>query len=80
MFVAGSAGDSALKTPLIAGVTYNGNTVTLSWSNGVPPFTVQVNVNVATTNWSNLGTTSNQSLTVPASGSRSFFRIKGSSN
>jgi hypothetical protein len=77
LYIAGAAGDSTLKTPRIGSVTYNGSTVTLNWVNGIAPFTVQRSTSLSPASWSNVGTTTNQSLTVPAPGNTGFFRVSG---
>lgn len=73
-----AAGTNAL-TPLmsITNTTYSANSLTVNWKDGVPPFTVESNTNLAGTNWVLSTSTTNQYLTVPNAGSQTFIRVRG---
>jgi len=55
----------------------SGGNVTLTWTGGTPPFTVQKKVNLTDAAWQDQTTTSERSYTVGASGSSGYFRVVG---
>jgi hypothetical protein len=77
----------ALGTPTAAGiprpqadlqlgaVSRSGNNLTLSWSGGTGPFTVQRKASLADAAWSTVATTPDRSASVPIEGSTGFFRV-----
>jgi len=85
LYTAGAAGHSAfgstvIKTPTITSVKYSGGSVTVTWINGIAPFTVQTKANLTDATWTPIGgSTSGQTLTFPVTGAHGFFRISGAS-
>lgn len=63
-------------TPIRVAVTLSGNTLGLSWTGGLPPYTVQVR-SALDAPWQNLLTTTTLMTTVPVTNSAAFFRISG---
>jgi hypothetical protein len=72
----GSVGLSPL--PIVTSFSRTGNSVSLSWIGGLPPFTIQSKANLTDASWSTVGTTSNHSFTGAISGSSAFVRVRGS--
>lgn len=63
-------------TPIRVAVTLTGNTLGLSWTGGLPPYSVQVR-SALDGPWQNLLTTNDLKTTVPVTNSAAFFRISG---
>ena len=56
-------------------VTASSNSLTLSWSGGTGPYLIQEKLSLTDTNWMNLLTTSNTTVTVARVGAAGFFRV-----
>ncbi len=54
-----------------------GTNVTLSWTNGVPPFVVQRSEALGASNWNTVLTTNGQSVQLPVTNASGFFRVLG---
>ena len=67
-------------TLTITSVKVGNNSVSLSWSGGTPPFVVQSNTRLGTTNWVNGTTTSASNAVVAVGGAQMFFRVSGKAN
>ena len=63
-------------TPIRVAVTLTGNTLGLSWTGGLPPYSVQVR-GALDGPWQNLLTTNDLKTTVSVTNSAAFFRISG---
>ncbi|HVY68489.1 MAG TPA: LamG-like jellyroll fold domain-containing protein [Verrucomicrobiae bacterium] len=61
---------------LSVGAQLLAGTPTLTVNGGTGPFLVQIKVNVNDTNWMNLVTTSNRSISLPKMGPTAFFRVR----
>jgi hypothetical protein len=57
------------------GITRNGNMVTIRWSGGTGPFTVQKKATLSDANWVDVAMTSMREATVPIEGNTGFFRV-----
>lgn len=57
--------------------TRNGDNLTLQWSGGAAPFTVQKRAGLGAATWTDVQTTSDRSLTVPIDGAANFYRVVG---
>ena len=91
-FTAGIAGDGALEDHGLFGVlsftsefvvtqaTQNGTNLTLSWRGGVGPFVVQMKTDIASQTWTDVTTTSENTVTVPMDGTTGFFRVSSAGN
>jgi hypothetical protein len=75
-FSATLGGFEVPTTPIRVAVTLTGNTLGLSWSGGLPPYSVQVR-SALDGPWQNLLTTNDLKTTVPVTNSATFFRISG---
>src|SRR5262249_52436359 len=51
------------------------NGLIMTWSGGSPPYQLQEKTSLSQTNWTDVLTTTNLSVTVPLTGAASFFRI-----
>ncbi len=49
--------------------------ISLNWAGGTPPYTIESNSQLGTTNWVNVLTTSATTAVIPSSGARNFYRI-----
>ena len=72
--------DVAGTTTSTTGLRFNAPTfangmITLSWTGGTAPFLVQAKASLSDTNWENVLTTSNRTVTLPAAGFTRFFRV-----
>jgi hypothetical protein len=76
LYNAGTNGVSPL--PIITTLSRSGNSVTLNWTGGLPPFTIETKANITDTTWSTLGTTSNHSFTGAVGSTTGFVRVRGS--
>jgi uncharacterized protein (TIGR03118 family) len=85
-FTAGIAGDGKVEdhglfgslssvVPTITSITDQGIAATIGWAGGVGPFLLQKKLSLSDTNWWNLLTTTNRSVTVAQEGASGFFRI-----
>jgi len=83
---AGGLTDSATLTigvtlpagPLQASLAVQGNELWLKWIGGVPPYQVEMNTNLAGTNWVRLGSmATNTSLLITPSNAAMFYRVGG---
>ncbi len=52
-----------------------GNSITLSWSGGVPPYLLQKKFTVTDTNWIDVATLTNTTTSVVIEGDMAFFRV-----
>ncbi len=59
----------------ISGITATGSVVQLTWSGGTAPYLVQMKTSLNESNWLNIVTTSNTSVTIPKVGDSAFFRV-----
>lgn len=55
----------------------SGSDVILTWTGGTAPFTVQKKSALSDATWQDVGTTSERTYTVPASGTTGYFRVGG---
>ena len=72
--------DAAIITvaqPIRLNVTRTGTNVDLTWTGGLPPYVVQQATTLSPNAWSNVLTTSNQNASLPATSTKSFFRVIG---
>ena len=91
-FTAGIAGGGAVEdhglfgsidvvAPLqFTAVSPNGATLTLSWTGGAAPYTVQRKVNVTDSLWLDVVVTPDQTASVPADSATGFFRLQDSAS
>jgi uncharacterized protein (TIGR03118 family) len=91
-FTAGIAGDGAIEdhglfgalayTPafLFTQAVRNGNTLTLSWRGGVPPYVVQMKTDVSAQTWTDVKTVSDTTADVTIEGTSGFFRVSSAAN
>lgn len=75
LYQAGQAGLTPLLS--ITNAAVSGNSLTLHWKGGVPPFKIESTTNLGGTNWTESATTTNQSTTIPAGNGSAFFRVRG---
>src|SRR4029077_13602282 len=76
LYNSGANGLSPL--PVITSLTRTGNSVTINWFGGLPPFTIESKAQLNSSAWSTVGTTSNHSFTGSVGGSTGFLRVRGS--
>jgi hypothetical protein len=69
LFTLASSGD------IVASVSASGGNITITWTGGTGPFTVQKKTTLTDAQWSTAGTTPNRTITLPASGNTGFFRV-----
>ena len=85
-FTAGIAGTGSLEdhglfgsisatVPTLTSIVNKGLGAAITWAGGIPPFLLQKKASLSDTNWSNLLTTTNRSVTVAREDSSSFYRI-----
>jgi uncharacterized protein (TIGR03118 family) len=91
-FTAGIAGTGAIEehglfgsitfTPafLFSQATRNGNTLTLSWRGGVPPYVIQMKSDIASQTWTDVKTVSETTADVPIDSAVGFFRVSSVAN
>jgi hypothetical protein len=63
--------------PINLSVTKSGNNLTLTWTGGTGPFTVQKKTTLLDAQWSDVTTTETRQATVTIEGETGFFRISG---
>ena len=72
----GLFGSIAAITPVFTGITNNAAGITLSWAGGgAGPFVVQESTDLSSTNWINVATTTNLSVTITNTNRAGFFRL-----
>jgi hypothetical protein len=69
LFTLASSGD------IVASVSASGGNITITWTGGTGPFTVQKKTTLTDAQWTTAGTTAARTITLPASGNTGFFRI-----
>jgi hypothetical protein len=69
LFTLASSGD------IVASVSASGGNITITWTGGTGPFTVQKKTTLTDASWTTAGTTPDRTITLPASGNTGFFRI-----
>jgi hypothetical protein len=60
---------------ITASVNASGGNITITWTGGAGPFTVQKKTTLTDAAWTIAGTTSERTITLPASGNTGFFRV-----
>jgi hypothetical protein len=75
-FSATLGGFDVPTTPIRLAVTLSGNTLGLSWTGGLPPYSVQVR-SALDAPWQNLLTTNTLTTPIPVTNSAAFFRVSG---
>jgi hypothetical protein len=60
---------------IVATVSASGGNITITWTGGTGPFTVQKKTTLTDAQWTTAGTTPDRTITLPASGNTGFFRI-----
>lgn len=73
LFTSGTQGQERILN--VATITTAGGNVTLNWKGGIAPYTVQSKSALTNAEWVDVLTTSNQTATIPASGSQLFLRV-----
>jgi hypothetical protein len=68
---------AATATFKIGQLTRAGNTLTLTWTGGAPPFVVQMKNKLTDANWSDLKTVNERSADIPLDATMGFIRIAG---
>jgi uncharacterized protein (TIGR03118 family) len=68
------------KSFLITQVARNGNTLTISWAGGVPPYVLQKKSDLNTATWTDVGTVTGSSTNVTIEGTAGFFRVSTNAN
>lgn len=63
--------------PVLGIIHASGNNVTISWTSGTAPFTVQKKSSLADAAWQDVATTSDSTYTISASDGSGFFRVVG---
>jgi len=76
LYNSGTNGLSPL--PVITSLSRSGNSVTINWVGGLPPFTLESKAQLNAPGWTTFGTTPNHSFTGSISGNVGFLRIRGS--
>jgi len=61
----------------ISAITRSAGNLTISWSGGTAPYTVQKKTSLSDATWTDVQTTANTSVTVAIDGVTGFFRIQG---
>jgi len=67
----------AAGSDIVASVSASGGNITIAWTGGTGPFTVQKKTTLTDATWTDVQTTSARTITLPASGNTGFFRVKG---
>ena len=75
-FSATLGGFEVPTTPIRVAVTLSGNTLGLSWTGGLPPYSVQVR-SALDAPWQNLLTTNTLTTPIPVTNAAAFFRVSG---
>jgi hypothetical protein len=75
-FSATLGGFEVPTTPIRVAVTLSGNTLGLSWTGGLPPYSVQVR-SALDAPWQNLLTTNTLTAPIPVTNAAAFFRVSG---
>jgi len=71
----GSLSVSAASGLRFASISAGLTNVMLSWTGGLPPYFLQMKMNLLDTNWTDVLTTSNQTATLDIAGNTGFFRV-----
>jgi hypothetical protein len=91
-FTAGIAGGGAIEDHGLFGslsflpeftftqATRNGNTLTLSWRGGTPPFLVQMKTDIGAQTWTDVKTVNETTVDVTMDGATGFFRVSSAAN
>jgi uncharacterized protein (TIGR03118 family) len=91
-FTAGIAGGGAIEDHGLFGAisfspgflfthaTRNGNTLTLTWSGGVPPYTIQMKSDIGSQSWVDVKTVTETTADVPIDAGNGFFRVSSAAN
>jgi len=91
-FTAGIAGSGAIEDHGLFGslsflpeftftqATRNGNTLTLSWRGGTPPFLVQMKTDIGAQTWTDVKTVNETTVDVTMDGATGFFRVSSAAN
>jgi hypothetical protein len=75
-FSATLGGFEVPTTPIRVAVTLSGNTLGLSWTGGLPPYSVQVR-SALDAPWQNLLTINTLTAPIPVTNAAAFFRVSG---
>ena len=67
---------SATPIMLITSSTASGNSVTINWAGGVPPYVVQQKTRLSDATWTDVQTSQTTSATLSRTNATGFFRIK----
>ena len=74
LYQAGTNGQSFVLT--LGSATVSGGNITIRWSGGVPPYTVQRKNAITDGSWTDVLTTSGNSATLPTTNTAGFFRVR----
>jgi uncharacterized protein (TIGR03118 family) len=91
-FTAGIAGGGAIEDHGLFGsisyspaflftqVTRNGNSLTLSWRGGVPPFVIQMKSDIGSQTWTDVKTVNETTVDIPMDAAAGYFRVSSAAN
>ena len=65
---------------LFTQVTHNGNTLTLTWSGGVPPYVVQMKSDIGSQTWTDVKTVNESTVDIPMDAAAGYFRVSSAAN
>lgn len=66
-----------VAAPIMMTILKNSQGVLLSWSGGVPPYTIQQRTNLSSGSWLGVKATNGTSVTLPLAAPADFYRIQG---
>jgi len=73
----GLFGSITAVTPTFLGITNHASNITMNWAGGgAGPFQVQMNTNLAGSNWVTIATVTNTSITITNTAPSAFFRLQ----
>jgi hypothetical protein len=61
-------------------VTRNGNSLTLNWSGGVPPYVIQMKSDIGSQTWTDVKTVNETTADIPMDAAAGYFRVSSTAN